>query len=472
MKQPRGLTVRAKITLWFALALTLIMLVTCLLILFISNRVLQKAVRDSLIETVESSMNEVEYYAAPEDLEQKDVEYYLPYGTGYVEIDRGFLNRGNEVYTALYREDGTLVYGENPVAPETDALPFIDFRIRTAAVRDVRYYIFDRKFNRAGLEGLWMRGIVAETQGANQFQNITRLAFVVLPLLGIAAVVGAYLLAGRMMRPVQALSDTVSKICDEDDLKKRIETRGGRDEIDRLAENFNGMIERLDRAFETERNFTADASHELRTPVSVILAQCEYTLEETRSPEEYREALGVISRQGRKMSRLIGTMLEFTRLETGAERYPRTETDLTELTRSVCGDMARIGENGIALSCEAADGIAVSGNRELLARVLTNLIGNAYRYSSPNGSIRVRLTREADMAVLSVADNGIGIPPEEQEKIFLRFYRGDRARSTEGTGMGLSMVQEIVRFHGGTVSVESEPGQGSIFTVRIPLMFL
>ena len=180
----------------------------------------------------------------------------------------------------------------------------------------------------------------------------------------------------------------------------------------------------------------------------------------------------MIQRQDRKLERLVNDMLEVTRLETQPQRYPKEELDLTELVESLCYDMALIQEKGIRLSCEAEPEIKYCGNYELLTRMLSNLISNAYRYGKENGHIYVRLSgKEAAEAceaiTLSVEDDGIGIAKEEQEQIFHRFYQADTARTGEGSGLGLAMVREIVQFHGGRIEVTSSPGEGSVFTVII-----
>lgn len=147
---------------------------------------------------------------------------------------------------------------------------------------------------------------------------------------------------------------------------------------------------------------------------------------------------------------------------------PLKALSFRSLVASLCGDMALIGEKGITLQWSAEENIRISGNRDLLARMLTNLIANAYRYGREDGHIFVALTSDEKTVRLSVADDGIGIAAEEQEKIFRRFYRADSAHSGEGTGMGLAIVQEIVRFHGGNILVKSELGKGSEFLVILP----
>lgn len=465
----RRLSIRFKITFWFTMALILVMLLTYFITFSVSNRIIQKTIRDSLIETVEHNVDEIEFYQSIEDVDLgNDVDHFLEYTEGYLEVDDDFLDAVNDVYTALYHVDGVLLYGENPIAGEIDGMKFIDSQVQETAIGGTTYYIFDRKLTADGLDGLWLRGVVSEAQGATQMSAIMRLSLILMPALVIAASTGGYLIARHMLRPIQKISDTARQIGKENDLKKRITLGAGNDELHRLADSFNDMFEKLDRSFEADRQFTSDASHELRTPVSVIAAQCELALEKPRSPEEYEEALRVIQRQSRKMSRLINDMLDFTRLEYNADRYAKETIDFAELVASVCADMALIQEKGIALQWNAEDEIQFWGNRELLVRLLTNLIGNAYRYGKERGHIWVRLEKDDGGLQLTVRDDGIGIAGEEQQRIFRRFYQADPSRAGAGMGLGLSMAQEIARFHGGEITVESVPGEGSTFLVRFP----
>ncbi len=465
----RRLSIRFKITFWFTMALILIMLLTYYITFSVSSQIIRKTIRDSLIETVENNVDEIEFYPSIEDVDlSDDVDHFLEYANGYLEVDDDFLDAVNDVYTALYHVDGVLLYGENPIAGEIEGFPFIDSQVQQTTIDGTLYYIFDRRLTADGLDGLWLRGVVSEEQGAAQMSDIVRLSLILMPLLVIAASGGGYLIARRMLRPIQKISDTARQIGKDNDLKKRIELGAGNDELHQLADSFNDMFEKLERSFEAERRFTSDASHELRTPVSVIASQCEFSLEKPRSPAEYEEALRVIRRQSRKMARLINDMLDFTRLEGNAERYTKEPVDLTGLVESVCADMALIRDKNITLQYDAADGIVVCGDRELLTRLLTNLISNAYRYGKENGHIAVRLQKANGAIRLTVRDDGIGIAEDEQQKIFQRFYQADASRAGAGMGLGLSMAQEIARFHGGEITVESVPGEGSAFTASFP----
>ncbi|MCI8875354.1 MAG: HAMP domain-containing protein [Lachnospiraceae bacterium] len=462
----RQLPIRFKITLWFTAALLVMFLSSYLLVRYLEHQGLQKNIRDNLVETVEHNVDEVEFYTNMDNIDlYNETDYFSVYRNGYLEIDDDFLDQVNEVYTGLYSTDMVLLYGENPVSRNTATLPFSDSKIQRVKEKGILYYVYDRKLTAKGLEGLWLRGVVSEQQGLEHILQVTRLSLQILPLLVLVSAIGGYFLTKKMLKPIQEISNSAAKIGTGDDLKQRISLAPGNDELHQLARSFNQMFERLENAFEKERQFTSDASHELRTPVSVITAQCEFTLEKPRTGEEYENALETILRQSKKMSRLINDMLDYIRLEMRAESYKKETLDLTELVESLCFDMALIKEKDIVLSWEVEKNICFSGSRLLLSRLLTNLISNAYRYGKEEGHIFVCLKRREHQITLSVSDDGIGIAQEEQLKIFQRFYQADTSHSGSGTGLGLSMADQIVRFHKGSIRVESALGKGSTFYI-------
>lgn len=460
-------SIRFKMTLWFSVILILVVAVVYICVLSVSHAIIQKTIRDNLIETVEGNVDEVEFY---QQLNDRQLNYsrdlYLSYNGGYLEIDDDFLNQVNSITTSLYTGDGTLIYGENPIARYTAQYSFSDTRLQTANVNGQVYYIFHRQLKNNGLDGLWLRGIVSQQQGDVQIFSEMQLLFILLPFIIVLDILGGYWIAGKALKPVKDISKAATEISSGSDLKKRIELGQGNDEIHQLANTFNDMFTRLEQSFNTERQFTSDVSHELRTPMSVIMAQCQLALEEPGSTEDYIEALEVIKRQGGKMSAMIDDMLTFARLEQKRHYALEENIDLSEIVQTICEDMALLKTNGIELSCQAEDYIKINGNSQLLSRMLVNLISNAYRYGRENGYIHVELKEDHDSILLLVEDNGIGIEPSKQDKIFNRFYQVDASRTTTGTGLGLSMVASIAKFHGGEVQVKSQLGEGSIFTVK------
>ena len=462
----KKISIGLKIMLCFTLVLTIIVIFTYYIIISISYQIIHKGIRDNLIKTVQNNLDEFEYYETLDQVVANDIDRFIYYDNGYLEISANFLYHINGVYTGLYREDTTLIYGENPIAKEVKDLAFSDSTIQKVTVDDTLYYIFDKKIEIEGNKHLWLRGVISEKQGMDQIYAITRLSLIIFPMLILISAIGGYFMVKRMLSPIHKMSITARQIGKEGNFKKRINIGKGKDELHELANSFNEMLARLEETFLKEQQFTSDASHELRTPVSVISAQCQLSLEEKRSVEEYKEDLKVIKRQTQKMSKLINDMLDFTRLEKGAENYEITLIDMTNLVLSICRDMALIKEKGICLTYEVEPNIIFKGNEQLLSRALANLISNAYRYGHKKGNIWINLKHEGESSIkLSVKDNGIGIKKEEQEKIFYRFYQADASHSGEGTGLGLAMVHEIIKFHKGEIYVESQLGKGSTFTI-------
>lgn len=466
----KRLSIRMRITLWFAAALIIVVSITYVSILSVSNQVLQKTIRDNLIETVENNIDEIEYYQNMSEVtEPNDVDHFIHYGDGYLEVDDDFLDSVNQVFTALYDSSLFMYYGENPIAKQSSDIPLKDFSIQTVRVGGTLYYIFDRRLTGDGLDGLWLRGVVSETQGKEELSSISVLSMTILPIIVLIAIFGGSIIAHRALRPIKKISDTVKNISLGNDLKKRIELDEGNDELHQLANQFNDMFERLDNSFEKEKRFTSDVSHELRTPMSVIMAQCEYSLEKDSSPEEYVKSIQNIYRQGKNMTVLINQMLDIARLEMRPENYPKQKLDLSSLTESICSDLALIKDKGIVLSAKIDQGLSVYGNHGLLSRAISNLVLNAYRYGKENGHIDVSLRKEADQVILTVADDGIGISDKDLPKIYDRFFRADSSRTNSGTGLGLSITKEIVQFHDGSISVDSHLGAGSVFAIVLPI---
>ncbi len=462
----KGLSARTKITLWFSVAMILIVLLTYALIFLVNRQVIQKTIRDNLIETVENNVDEIEFYKyiSKEDFD-KDIDYYIQYGDGYLEIDDDFLDEVNQVYTALYTTDGEFVYGENIAASATASLSFVNVSVQEADVDGELYYVYDKQLDAEGLEGLWLRGTVSESQGEQSLTATARIALIILPSLVVIAIIGGFLFARRVLSPINNISLAAAKIRQGNDLKQRIEIGEGNDELHALAEQFNDMFSRLDDSFTAQQQFVSDASHELRTPVAVMLSQCE--LSRQCGGGELSEDMQVIERQARKMNRLINDMLSFTRMELTPERYTFERLSLSELSESICFDMSLIKENDITLEYTLEDVVYINANRELMTGLITNLISNAYRYGKHNGHIWVSLKSDDKKAYLTVKDDGIGIDEKELKNIFKRFYQTDSSRNGAGTGLGLAIVKEIAALHSGEISVQSKPNVGSEFTFSI-----
>lgn len=477
MKKTRPGSITLRITLWSALILIALELMTFLVFRLVSGSILEKTVRGYLLSSVNENTDKIEFYNAENSEGSEDLDNMLiRYRDGWLEIDDDFLDEINDVQSALYSSDGTMLYGKNPIARQMEEEGFSSSRIyKYKAGPAGNWYVYDRKLSGTGLEDLWIRGVVTLSSEEMQLHDILRTAMFFVPALLLAGILGSWITARQALYPVRRIEKTVSEITQGKDLDRRIDVTGIDRELYDLATAFNSMFDRLEHSFETEQQFTSDASHELRTPMAVIMAQTELALEKPRTQDQYRQALEVIRRQGRQMNALIASMLDFTRLELRPDNYPLSDLDYTELLKALADDMSLINYKNISLSAEIAEGVRIQGNDFLLERAIRNLIDNAYKYGNENGNIFVRLSiTPENMAECRIADNGPGIPKEEIEHIFERFYRGASYKSgrVPGSGLGLSIVRKIAEIHKGSIRAESsdkEGESGSTFILSIPV---
>jgi heavy metal sensor kinase len=286
-------------------------------------------------------------------------------------------------------------------------------------------------------------------------------------LLGLA---GGWWVATRVIRPIEGISATAVKIA-RGDLSQRINAADTDSELDRLAGVLNSTFARLEAAFAQQARFTSDASHELRTPVSVILSQTQTALSRERPGSEYREALGACQRAARRMKTLTESLLELARLDAGQEPMKQERFDLSRVVRE-CVEFVRplAAERGIQFHCEVPP-LDCVGDAERIGQVVTNLLTNAIHFNRDRGEVRLSTHAEAGAVLVAVADTGQGIPAEDIPHLFERFYRVDKSRSRiQGcNGLGLAICKAIVDAHGGSIEVSSQLGVGSIFTVKLPL---
>ncbi len=281
--------------------------------------------------------------------------------------------------------------------------------------------------------------------------------------------VGAYWLAGQALRPVRDLSRTTRRI-NAKKLDARIALEGPNDEIKALADAFNNMLARLERAFEQQDRFVGDAAHELRTPLATLRTNLEVVCADPNATlDNYREMSLALERTLTRLERLVADLLLLAR---GEKLMTRGEVSLGPLLEEVQLDLKPLAdERQVSLRLNGEVGITVRGDGRLLATAFANLVENGICYNYPGGEVVVHLQREERWAVVAVADTGVGISEEDQAHIFDRFYRADRSCSHHrgGAGLGLSIVAHVVEQHGGQVQVESSPGVGSTFTLRLPL---
>jgi heavy metal sensor kinase len=297
----------------------------------------------------------------------------------------------------------------------------------------------------------------------------------ILKLAGIGGIIlffglaGGWWISSRAIRPIEAISATAVKIS-AGDLSQRINVAEAESELGRLATVLNSTFARLEAAFAQQQQFTSDAAHELRTPVSVMLTQTQTALTRERSASEYRETVEACQRAAQRMRRLIESLLELARLDAGQETLKRLRFNLSQLAND-CVELVRplADGRGVKILSELAP-LEITGDSGRLAQVVTNLLTNAIQYNQSGGEVRLKLESQGGLAVLTVSDPGPGISIDDLPHVFERFYRGDKSRavSNGNAGLGLAISKAIVEAHGGTIEVSSRAGTGTTFTVRLP----
>lgn len=303
-------------------------------------------------------------------------------------------------------------------------------------------------------------------------EQLSELLLVLVPTTLLLAGAGGLFLAKRALDPIDRITRTAAGI-GAGDLSQRLPegATASPDEVGRLAATFNGMLHRLESAFLRQRQFTADASHELRTPVTLMLSQLDVVLERARSPEEYERALRSLRDDTWRLRRLLEDLLTLARADAQQDVLQRERLDLGELAEQVVESMQPLAtERNVRLTVRAERDICVFADQARLMQLVLNLVENGVRHTLGGGLVAVSVERTPkSLAALTVRDTGIGIPPEHLPHVFERFYRVDPARSSGGTGLGLAISRQIAEAHSGAIEVQSEVGEGTTFCVLLPL---
>ncbi len=301
--------------------------------------------------------------------------------------------------------------------------------------------------------------------------NLFSIFIILFPVAIIVSVLGGWFLANKSLKPVDKITKTARDITAQN-LDQRIDTVDVDDELGRLISTFNEMISRLQSSFEQVKQFSVDASHELRTPLTIMRGEIELALRSRQSSDGYRQILSSTLDEILRMSSIIENLLMLAKGDIGKSTLTFEEVPLSPIIKELHEDSEMLAEQKhIHVKLEHVENLTVSGDTVRLRQLVLNLLDNAIKYTPENGTITLSLIRENGSAKIIVKDNGIGIPFEEQSKIFNRFYRVDKGRSREmgGTGLGLSIAQWITETHGGKIIVQSEVNKGSEFTVVLPL---
>jgi len=308
-------------------------------------------------------------------------------------------------------------------------------------------------------------------EGLEALERFKLMLLLVAPLLLIAASVGGYWLSTRALAPVDEISRAAQRISIEN-LADRLEVPRTGDQLQRLSETLNATFARLEASVLRIKQFTADASHELRAPISLIRTTAEVAVQKERAAPEYREALMEILEEYERTSQVVNSLMLLARADSGKEMLEYVPADACAVVRGAIEQGEKLARSqDIELKASLpADPIAIQADSDALRRAVLILIDNAVKYTPAGGAVKVELREEGGFAVVSVTDTGIGIAKKDIAHVFDRFWRADKVRSREqgGAGLGLAIAKWIVETHKGSISVDSAPGKGSVFLLRIP----
>jgi heavy metal sensor kinase len=458
----KPLSLRARLTAWYFAVVALSFLLLSAVALYGMNRSIAGAVDTGLQERAKAIRNLIERV-----IERS--------GSGEELVDELHEHSGLSSTTELMQvadAEGHLLYRSR--ALEEHAIPppqKVDPTLSTGSFNGLLLRV---RSERALIDGQWFAIQVAAPM--QEFQAATEqfrwLLILAVPFLLLVATAGGYFMSRRALSPVQKVIDAADNI-DAKNLSSRLAVPATGDELQRLSETLNDMLSRIERAFNRVAQFTADASHELRTPLAVLRTRAELALRKPRSENEYREVLERQLHGLERTSDLVERLMLLARADSGDQILQREPLQLDLILQSVREQGATLAAaKGVRFSTElAAESALVEGDPDFLERLFLILIDNAVKFTPRQGEIVVSSQLAGDAVIVAVRDTGIGIHDADLPNLFERFYRVDKARSREsgGAGLGLAIGRWIARAHGGEIEVESVPGRGTQFRVRLPV---
>ncbi len=356
------------------------------------------------------------------------------------------------------------------VAKQIIKIPLAANEIRKIKIDENLWILYDEPIKADGQIVGWVRvsrSLMPIIESLNKFKLIL---FISIPAYILLSILGGLFLAKRALHPIDSITKTARAI-GQGNINQRLKLPKVKDEVGRLAETFDEMLDKIEATFKKERQFTTDASHELRTPITIISAHAEDALR-TDNKKDYKEALEIIYKESQKMSIMISQLLLLSRSDEGKYHLEIEDIDLKLIMDEIIGEMKESAKvNNIKIYFNGEDGLIIKADQTLITRLFINIINNAIKFSNKGGFVKVGMAADSDekFVQILIEDNGIGIPEEDIENIFNRFYQVDKSRNDRGTGLGLAIAKWIVDVHKGTINIKSEVGKGTKFYINLPL---
>lgn len=455
----KSFPIGARLTAWYFGILAVVLSLFSLTAYLAMRNSIYRTVDEELRARIEGVRRLIERTAryGPEDLRRELREHSELAGNTLLQVAD---QQGNWLYRSASTERYQIPRpGDGSAVPLTLMLNNVPLRVLTTDIQ-----VDDQSY--------FTQAAVPLDEFYSALHLFATLLLVSVPILLLSAAMGGYWMSRRALAPVDQITETARSISVQN-LSSRLIVPQTRDELQRLSETLNSMLERLEGAFKKIIQFTADASHELRTPVAVMRTRTELSLRKPRSAEEYRAALAQVHSELEKTSELVEKLMLLARADYGVEALELSTENLGEIVRDVCAQGKMLSEaKEISLREQIPEQpVWVNADAHALRRLFLILIDNAIKYTPVRGRVDVVVSQENGFAIGEVRDTGIGIAVEDLPNVFERFYRADKARSREsgGVGLGLSIGRWIAEAHAGTIEVQSSLGGGSIFKLRLPL---
>lgn len=389
---------------------------------------------------------------------------------GMLQLENDFMYETDSIRFLILKRDGTICSG---TYPEGTRETLSGYSIRPGVSYGIvcggrKYYVRDRRIGDVKDRGdFYLRGIIDEADTDSFYRRLEMMSYFVLAGILAASLLGESMLFFKIRKELKTMCQAAEGIGTSRDISQRMKEDHRMYELGVLAQANNRMLDRLAHTLSMQEQFTSDVAHELRTPATVILAQCEQMMKRTGAQGETDEGIEVIYRQSKRMETLIHWLLNLSRLDQDRMQLKAETLDLVEIAQSVGESFLDKTDFGARICFHLKEACS-TGDIHLIAIAIENLLSNAVKFSGPDGTVTVSTGMEDGFAYVRVEDDGIGIRPEEMEKIFSRFYRCDKSRNTQGFGLGLSLAEKIVEKHGGRIAAASEYGAGSVFTIYLP----
>lgn len=372
---------------------------------------------------------------------------------------------------SIYEMNGKYIVGQYNY--DVVNIPFEESIPRRESIDGKDYIVYDTRTQgppgRHG--GFWIRGVESVSSTTLLGRSAIVIMLILIPLILLLTALGGYYITKKAFNPVNNIVKTANDISAQKDISKRIEIApdSKEDELHHLSVTLNKMLDKIENLIKQEKQFTSDASHELRTPISVILAQGEYLLDIAKDEKE-KELAQTIVDKSKQVSKLVSRLLLLARIDQNRQKFNKEKVDIGVIIDVAVDSMKELAaQKDILLFSNVPEGTIVDADESLLLSAITNLISNGIKYGNESGHVSVSASKVGDKTEIIVADNGVGISEEHIDKIWTRFYRVDDVRNDEygSSGLGLSMVKSIIELHGGEITVKSSLGRGTEFRIML-----